>query len=170
MIQKLTITKVWVDTKPTQYGSFKTNFKCTEYGDRWISGFAKECNWKEGDVVELDIVESDKKDIEGKPYINWKFINKEDEMKKRVIGLEISVGNLKVKVEQIIAEIKKMKGNGLPPLPQPNFGERKLTPEQDAQERADIKANHDDVTRRLEEMRSVNDELNAISEEEYANM
>lgn len=110
MIQKITLTKIWIDKTPTQYGSFKTNFKCTEYGDRWISGFAKEFNHKEGEIVELDVHENEKgtKDKDGKVYMNWKFPNKDSAVNDRLAKIEFSIANIHRKIEQIVAEVKRL--------------------------------------------------------------
>ncbi|MEO5366652.1 MAG: hypothetical protein H7831_09920 [Magnetococcus sp. WYHC-3] len=72
---KLTITKIFVTDKDKhgnpltgKNGPYsKKAIKATEYGDKWISGFAGEWNkdWKVGDVVEAEVEDTGK-------YLNLK--------------------------------------------------------------------------------------------------
>lgn len=65
---ELHLTKVFKSDKDKEgkplvgkYGPYtKIGIKCTEYGDRWISGFVKSWNenWKEGDTVNADVIVS----------------------------------------------------------------------------------------------------------------
>lgn len=113
-IQKLTINKIWIDPKPTQYGSFKTNFKFKEYGDKWISGFAKETKWREGDVVEIDVHDNEKgtKDKEGNVYMNWKFVSQEKKIEDEIAQIKFSIANIHKKIDEIVKHIKMKEDDG----------------------------------------------------------
>lgn len=111
---KLKITRVFIDKTPTQYGSFKTAIKCNEYGDRWLSGFAKKFEYKEGDEVELDVVESDKKGKDGKPYLNWKFINNEAKQQLEIANLAAQIKRIKEDVQECVDYIHAHRDGKLP--------------------------------------------------------
>lgn len=114
MIQKITLSKIWIDKTPTQYGSFKTNFLCNEYGTEWVSGFAKEFNHKEGDVLELDIIESETINQKtGKPFRNWKFPNKDTAVNDKIARLEFSITHAHKRIDDLIKSLKKKFDDGL---------------------------------------------------------
>lgn len=107
MIKKVKLTKLWVDKTPTQYGSFKTNFQCAEYPNKWISGFAKQCDWKIGDEVELNITESDKLDKEGNPYINWKMPDVDSKKDVQIGQMLFAIGKHDSQIKEIQEFIRK---------------------------------------------------------------
>lgn len=163
MIQKVTIKSVWIDKVPTQYGSFKTNFKCKEYGDRWISGFARGCNWKDGDIVELDIITSDKKDKENKPYLNWKFVNKEKTMELEITQIKFALSKHDHYLKEVAGVLKLIFPSGTTSAGTkvPDFVPN--TPEQ-AKEFGEKMESYESKT-----VDDLNGELNLIAEEDFNN-
>lgn len=150
MIQKLTLTavirKAQVSARTGKpYTSL--SIKAKEHGDRYLSGFgsAKTDSWKEGDVVMLEVTESEKLDKNGKPYLNWDHIDNEKLMEQRISDLERRVKLL---------ETQGLTSAGTPvPTFVPN------TPEQEA-----------DYVRKMDDYEKTNGELNSIAEEEYQRM
>lgn len=57
----------------------RLTLKVESKGDRFISGFenAQTKEWRVGDEVDIIITESDKKDKNGNPYLNWSLPKKE---------------------------------------------------------------------------------------------
>lgn len=57
------------DGKPYTRLSLQT----TQHADRWLSGFdgPRTQDWAEGKEVEIEVVESDRKDKMGRPYLNF---------------------------------------------------------------------------------------------------
>lgn len=126
MIQKLHLTQVFVneeqDMKSRDGRSFKscrTAIKAKEYGDKWLSGFAqkatadklKEQVKSSGDAgheIELEITESDKLDKEGKPYTNWKFVNKEVQQASKLAQIEFSVAKHDLQIKELQEAVKKL--------------------------------------------------------------
>lgn len=56
--EKLHITKIFRGPQETKFGTKdKIAFKCTQYGDKWVSSFKTQGteNWKESDEVEVFI-------------------------------------------------------------------------------------------------------------------
>ena len=93
---KLTLTKLFSKeqiSKKTNKPFTSLSIKTKEHGDRFLSGFgSKETQgWREGDVIELDVTESDKLDKLGKPYLNWKLPNREDKVIERFSKIEFSL-------------------------------------------------------------------------------
>lgn len=133
---KLTLTQVFIK----QQVSAKTgkpytslSLKATEYGDRFISGFgSKESeNWKAGDVVEVEVTESEKMDRTGKPYLNWKLQKKEDITSLEISRLQFTVAKHEAYIRDIQEWIKdNFTKNGKRAYMGPNFGERPETPEE----------------------------------------
>lgn len=60
-MSKVTLTRVFRGPKETKFGTKDSvAFQCSEYGAKWISTFKvtpEMKNWKEGDVVEVNISE-----------------------------------------------------------------------------------------------------------------
>ena len=46
---------------------------------------------KENDVIEVEVTESDKRDKQDRPYLNWKLIDKEAQFEARLSALEETV-------------------------------------------------------------------------------
>ena len=114
MIQKITITRVYIDKEPTQYGSFKTAIKTKEYGDRWLNGFAKKFEYKENDTIELDIEEVEylsKKTGKTEKALNWKFVNNEAKQQLEIANLSAQIKRLKEDVA-ILLRFKEDYQNG----------------------------------------------------------
>ena len=76
-MEKVTLTRVYFDPEERTGANGKKyrrmSIKTTLHADRFISGFqnATTKNWKEGDTVELIIKESERKDKDGRPYLNF---------------------------------------------------------------------------------------------------
>jgi len=105
---KLNLTKVWIDKELTKFGSNKVGLKTKEYGDRWVSGFAKDCKWKEGDEIEVDVSESPTKGKDGKPYLNWKFPKKDSGNGAVLFHIDLVERKLKEDIEDLRKRIYKM--------------------------------------------------------------
>jgi len=98
-MEKITLTKVYRSDKDKQGKPFMTKdgrpytrlaIQSQEYGSQWLSGFGNKMNfnWKEGDVVEVDIEKVEK---DGKTYLNFSTPNIWDEIraiKQRLDALE----------------------------------------------------------------------------------
>lgn len=78
-MKKITLTKVFRSDKDKNGNLLKTKdgrgytkiaIKAQEYGDKWLSGFDNKitCNWKEGDVVEVDVEQKGE-------YLNFKTVS-----------------------------------------------------------------------------------------------
>lgn len=113
MIQKLTITKLF----EKQQVSTRTNkpftslsLLTTEYGSRYLSGFGSKesSSWKIGDVVEVDVTESEKLDKNGKPYLNWSLIKKPDEM----ASIKATLAKHERLINEIVEHIKMKEDDG----------------------------------------------------------
>lgn len=166
MIKKVTLKQVWIDQKPTQYGSFKTNIKCIEYGDRWISGFAKEFKNKEGEIIEIDIFENEKgvKDKDGNVYLNWKFPNKEDQTKEEIEKIKFNQLKLDGYVKQIIAILKKHYPQEFGIRPDPMIPFEKETLENPEKARELLKMAEEETANTY--MKDVNDRLSILADED----
>ena len=143
MTQKLTLTFVKREEKisPRNNKPYTSmTIKAKEHGDRYISGFnSKETSyWKEGDVVEVEVTESDKSDKEGRPYLNWKPVDKEKALEDRVVSLE-------KQVRELVEFINKHFTSAGTPVP--TF---------------DVPFN-----KNIDPIKDVNAELDAIAEEQY---
>jgi len=107
-MEQVKITKIYRSFKDKEGNPLKTKdgrnyervaIKCEEYEDRWISGFGEERNknWEIGDVVEIEIYESDKKDKDGNPYLNFRMPSNRvsrsefDALESRVSNLEAHI-------------------------------------------------------------------------------
>lgn len=110
---KLTLTFV----KSEQRTSARTNkpftsqsLRSTEYGERYLSGFGSKetINWKVGDVVEVDVKESDKMDKNNKPYLNWSLPKPESPVMLRIDKLEDSIKQLQKEMYQVINEVRRL--------------------------------------------------------------
>lgn len=86
-----------------------------KHGDQFISGFGNQDNagWKEGDEVEIEVEEVTKGD---KTYYNFKTPRKGEELDRRITGLEISLGKLAHKVNQLEAKIAPKQEDDYPPI------------------------------------------------------
>lgn len=157
MIQKLTLTAVirksMVSTR-TNKPYTSVSIKAKEHGDRYLSGFgsAKTDSWKEGDVVTLEVTESEKLDKNGKPYLNWDHIDNEKLMEGRISILETHVRELAARIVGL--ETKGLNSAG---LPVPDFHVN--TPEEEA-----------NYVSKMENYDAMNGDLNVIAEEEYQRM
>lgn len=91
-MEKLTITKIFTKQEKSKEGKPYTRLaiKTDKYNDRWLSGFGNKFNdnWKEGDVVEVEVTEATAKDKNGKPYLNFRSVSKLELLEKRVKYLE----------------------------------------------------------------------------------
>lgn len=93
MSEKVTLTRVYRDDQERTSASGKKyrkmSIKTSLHADRWISGFQNSAtkDWKEGDTVELTITQSDKKDKEGRPYLNFEVPRAEFATKAEVQAL-----------------------------------------------------------------------------------
>ena len=160
---KLTLTYVRGEQKisPRTNKPYESlSLKSTEYGDRFLSGFGSKetMNWKIGDVVEVEVVESDKIDKTGKPYLNWSLPKKptwEDELAK----VHFSIANIHRKIDQIVEHLKEKNTTGLTSAGTkvPDF-----TPNTDEQA--------EEFVQKMEQYESLNSDLNAIAEEQFAIM
>lgn len=81
----------------------RQTLKVESKGDRFISGFlnANTRDIKVGDELDITIVESDKLDKNGKPYLNWslpkpqdKVDDKLEQILNKLVGLQLSIGVL----------------------------------------------------------------------------
>lgn len=99
-MKKFTITKIYRTKKDKEGNPLKTKdgrdyervaIKVKEMGDDWISGFGsnRNQNWKEGDVVELEI--SQKYAPNGKVYNNFKEPNVFALINRRIDLLEARI-------------------------------------------------------------------------------
>ena len=150
MIQKLTLTtvirKAQVSARTNKpYTSL--SIKTKEHGDRYLSGFgsAKTDSWKEGDVVTLEVTESEKLDKNGRPYLNWDHIDQEKLMEQRILDIERRL------------KILENKGLTSAGIPVPDFHEN--TPEE-----------QEEYVQKMSDYEKANGDLNAIAEEEYQRM
>ncbi len=82
----------------------RLSIRVDSQGDRFISGFenAQTKNWKINDEVEIEIVESDKKDKNGKPYLNFRIPKVEDKNAEMLIKLSMQIGGLQNDVRRIL--------------------------------------------------------------------
>lgn len=73
---KVTIEKVYRKQEQGAKGPYeRIGLKTKEYGEEWLSGFGNRTTgtWNDGDVVEIDVIKSDKVNPKnGKPYLNFK--------------------------------------------------------------------------------------------------
>lgn len=100
------ITKIYTTDKDKQGNALiaksgrpytRLSIKTQEYGDKWISGFkGKESGtWREGDTVEVNITEKQTGD---KTYLNFEVPKKEDENEKRLVGVEMKMSGLALRM------------------------------------------------------------------------
>lgn len=113
---KLTLTFVRSEQKisPRTNKPFTSqSIRSTEYGERYLSGFeSKETiNWKVGDVVEVEVKESDKLDKNGKPYLNWSLPKPESPVMLRLESVEKVIKGMQREIYQIINEVKRLNPN-----------------------------------------------------------
>ena len=124
MIQKLHLTQVFINPEQEfksgdgrTFKSCRTALKAKEYGDKLLSGFASKETADElkADVskgeyeIELDITESDKLDKNGKPYTNWKFVNKEAKSELEITNLKVSIANINKRLSEVESYIEDRK-------------------------------------------------------------
>lgn len=114
-MEKATLTLV----KKTERTSARTgkpftslSIKSEERGDVYLSGFANKdnANWKEGDVVEIEVKEVEK---EGKTYLNFETPKKDDLVMIELGKIRFSVGALRNDILDI-KEHLKLKAKDLP--------------------------------------------------------
>lgn len=85
------LTRVWLGTQETQYGvKDKCSIKCEQLGEEWLSTLKVTPamrNWKEGDIVEVNVTKKKSKD-------GWKtYYNFEE-------GLSLGGGNANIMASQ----------------------------------------------------------------------
>lgn len=165
MIQKVTIKGIWIDRTPTQYNTFKTNIKCKEYGDRWISGFAKQCEWKDGDTIELDIFDNAKgiRGKDGNVYLNWAFVNKEKVMEKELTEMKNTVRGHTQELQKIREFLDKNFTSAGTKVP--DFTPNTPQEQQVFKEKMEVFESKRDT-----KVDDINGALDAIAEEDYARM
>ena len=97
-MQKVTITKVFRGKQSTKYGEKdKVAIKTVEHGEeKWISSFKTQGteNWKEGDVVEINVEERN-------GYLNFSL---QDSPEAKVKRLEAEVAVLKNEIRLLRGE------------------------------------------------------------------
>lgn len=109
-MQKVKITKIYRTDKDKQGNPLKSkdgkpyakiSIKTEENGDKWIGGFqnARNKDWKEGDVVEVKIIQNGE-------YLNFETPKDTDLATERVAKLEARVMRLELSEERIMAQIK----------------------------------------------------------------
>lgn len=109
-MQKVKITKIYRTDKDKQGNLLKSkdgkpyakiSIKTEENGDRWIGGFqnARNKDWKEGDVVEVKIIQNGE-------YLNFETPKDIDLTTERIAKLEARVMRLELSEERIMAQIK----------------------------------------------------------------
>lgn len=117
-MEKITIN--WVKRTPRTSASGKPyvslSLKTKEYGDSYLSGFGNKENesWNVGDVVEVTIKKVEK---DGKEYINFETLKKEDIKEAKVVDmlsqLMTKVGLMSAKIDVIYEKHKDTKFTGL---------------------------------------------------------
>jgi hypothetical protein len=103
-LKKLKIKRLKAGMVKTKFGDKQTINICVAgpKGDFWINGFASQGNaaWKEGDEVEILVTS---KKVNDKIYFNYRLPSNAvtrtefDDLKRRVINIEIRMGLDKVK-------------------------------------------------------------------------
>ncbi len=161
MIQKLTLTTVIrksMVSSRTNKSYTSLSIKTKEHGDRYLSGFgsAKTDSWKEGEIVTLEVTESEKLDKNGKPYLNWDHVDNEKLMEEKISYLQEEIKKITLGLTQLAVRIVKLETQGLTSAgtPVPTFVPN--TPEQEA-----------DYVRKMDDYEKANGDLNVIAEEEY---
>jgi hypothetical protein len=101
--QQVTLTQVSRSEKVSASDKPYTRLllKCSEFGDRFLSGFgnASNANWKEGDKVEIQWEEVEK---DGNKYLNFSTPKREDKMLADFNSLALKVGLMNTKLDKII--------------------------------------------------------------------
>lgn len=118
-MEKGTITKVFRKQETSKDGKPYTRLaiKTQERGDRYLSGFGNKWNenWKEGDVVEIEVTEATAKDKQGRPYLNFRSVSKLELLEKRIEALEAFVSkNSRGAVPNPSAEPEEIDSEDLP--------------------------------------------------------
>ncbi len=108
---KLTLTQSTITQRVSKRTGKPFNsqtLKATEYGDRFIGGFASKetMYWKAGDVIDVIITESKELDKTGKPYINWELEKKETAEQVRMNQLEFRLAKHETQIKEIQDFIK----------------------------------------------------------------
>lgn len=101
----ITLTKIFATNKDKQGNILmsknnkpytRMSIKCSEHGDKWISGFQNQQNqnWKEGDRVEVIIKENGQ-------YLNFDVPKKEDKINETVTEVLNKLGTIDAKLNAI---------------------------------------------------------------------
>jgi hypothetical protein len=109
-METVTLTKVFTTNKDKQGNQLmsknnkpytRMSIKCSEYGDKWVSGFQNQQNqaWKEGDKVEVII----KKNGE---YLNFDVPKKEDKINEGMAEVLKKLGTIDAKLNAIYSIIR----------------------------------------------------------------
>ena len=109
-MQTVKITKVYRTDKDKQGNPLKSkdgkpygkiSIKTEENGEKWIGGFqnARNKDWKEGDTVEIKIVQNGE-------YLNFETPKDTDVATERIAKLEGRVMKLELSQERLMAQIK----------------------------------------------------------------
>ena len=118
-MQKLTLTKVTRnERKSERTGKTFTSvgIQTVEYGSRWLSGFGRNDNatWKEGDVIEVEVTESDRQDKSGQPYLNFTMPERRpagglsEADRNTLIAMQTALARIEAKLDQALTTTEEM--------------------------------------------------------------
>lgn len=109
-METITLTKVFTTNKDKQGNILmsknnkpytRMSIKCSEHGDKWISGFQGQSNggWKEGDRVEVIIKQNGQ-------YLNFDVPKKEDKINESMGEVLKKLGTIDAKLNAIYAVVR----------------------------------------------------------------
>jgi len=111
--QKVTLTQVSRSEKTSASGKPYTRLllKCSEFGDRFLSGFGNAGNaeWREGEQVEIQWEEVEK---DGKKYLNFQTPKKEDILLREINAINFKLGTVQTMIDAIAKHLKIEQGTG----------------------------------------------------------
>lgn len=103
---KVKLTYVRSEEKTSQGGKKYTSvsIKTQQHGEKFLNGFGSKetSSWKEGDEVEVNVVE---KEYNGKTYLNFEVPNKDDKISRALEFLKDDVQAVKTECQMIRGQI-----------------------------------------------------------------
>lgn len=83
----------------------RLSIKTDKHGERYISGFGNKdnANWQIGDEVDIKVTESETKDKNGLPYLNFEMPKGSNGYKQLITeGIMIKLGLMNAKLDDIV--------------------------------------------------------------------
>lgn len=100
----------------------RMSIKVESKGDKYVSGFGSKDNsdWKVGDEVDILIVESDKTDKNGQPYLNFSITKKEDKVDEKLEQILNKLTGIGINLEVVLGKLSAKKQDDYSDEPDPD--------------------------------------------------